>query len=174
MTWDTELVDMLRSEIGDFEEDSYTDSRLRKVLTHAAYSVNQRAKFSNTYVVNTDTISITPDPIELNDYDFSILTIMRAVCIILTGEARTKGGNAVSIKDGPSSFDNKDAGKNTIELMKNACKAYETLLTTYQLCGSNNGEGSSGVGQAVLGPYSPGSFLMNWTRNEPRSRDHRW
>lgn len=174
MSWDTELVEMLRSEIGDFEEESYTDSRLRKILTHAAYSVNQRAKFINSYTVDTDNISITPDPLVLNDYDFAVLTVMRAVCIVLTGEARTKGGNAVSIKDGPSSFDNKDAGKNTIELMKNACKAYEGLLTTYQLCGSSNNDASTGIGQAVLGPYAPGSFLMNWTRNEARDRSGMW
>jgi hypothetical protein len=174
MSWDVDLVNMLRAEIGDFEEDSYSDSRLRQILTYAAYSVNQRAKFTNAYAVNTSDISISPDPVETNDYDFSLLTVLRACCIILTGESRVKGGGAVVIKDGPSSLDNTEGGKNTLQLMKEMCQNYEQLLTTYQLCGSNNSSGYSGVGEAVLGPYSPGSFLMNWTRNEPRNRSNSW
>jgi len=91
----------------------------------------------------------------------------------LTGEAKNKGGASVAIKDGPSFFDNRNAGANMIKLMQTACKTYNDLLYTYQLMGSENSE-NGGLGQAILSPYSPGSFLMNWTRNEPRAGGPRW
>ncbi len=173
-TWDEDLVIMLRAEIGDLDESSYSDSRLRQILVYSAYSVYQRASFKNKYQISVNDITISPDPIATNDYDFSVLMVYKAACTVMTGEAKTKGGSSISIKDGPSYFDNRNAGTNMIELMKTTCETYNNMLTTYQLCGSSQEEGVSGLGEAVLGPYSPGSFLLNWTKNGHRSGDHRW
>jgi len=173
MNWVEDLVIMLRAEIGDLDATSYSDSRLRQVLVYAAYNVRQSARFPNSYTVDVTSLTISPDPVTNNDYDFSILTVYKAACIILTGEAKEKGGKGVMIKDGPSTFDNRDSGKNLMSLMKTACDMYNTLLYNYQLVGGENSDMSS-VGQAILSPYSPGSFLMNWTRNEPRSGGGRW
>lgn len=165
--WDEDLVLMLRAEIGDIDESTYSDNRLKQVLVYAAYSVYRSARFPNTYSISVANVTIIPDPVALNDYDFSILTVYRAACIILTGEAKEKGGKSVSIKDGPSFFDNRNAGTNTMNLMKIVCENYNTLLYNYQMVGSDHSD-LAGLGQAILSPYSPGSFLMSWNRNEHR------
>lgn len=167
--WDIDLVIMLRTEIGDFDSITYSDSRLQQVLVYAAYSVYQSAKFATTYTISVSDVTISPDPFITNDYDFSVLMVYKAACTILTGEAKTVGSKAVSIKDGPSFFDNRNAGSNLLALQKTACQTYADLLYNYQLSGSAQDGQSIGPGQAILGPYSPGSFLSNWGRNEGRS-----
>jgi hypothetical protein len=171
--WDEDLVLMLRAEIGDIDESTYSDNRLKQVIVYAAYSVYRSARFTNQYSISVANVTISPDPADLNDYDFCILTVYRAACIILTGEAKEKGGKSVSIKDGPSFFDNRNAGTNTMNLMKTICDNYNNLLYNYQMVGSDHSD-LAGLGQAILSPYSPGSFLMNWTRNEPRAGGGRW
>lgn len=162
MVWNEDLVIMLRAEIGDLSSTSYTDDRLIQVLVYAAYTVYQSATFVNPYVINIANLSITPDPIAINDYDFSVLTVYKAACIVLTGEAKEKGSKAISIKDGPSFFDNRNAGSNLMVLAKTACETYNNLLSNYQLAGSSQNGLSIGPGQAILSPYSPGSFLKSW------------
>ena len=165
--WDEDLVLMLRAEIGDIDETTYSDNRLKQVIVYAAYSVYRSARFPNEYSISVANVTITPDPADLDDYDFCILTVYKSACIILTGEAKEKGGKSVSIKDGPSFFDNRNSGTNTMNLMKTICENYNTLLYNYQMVGSDHSD-LAGLGQAILSPYSPGSFLMNWNRNEHR------
>lgn len=171
--WEEELTTMLRTEIGDLDSSVYSDSRLRQVLVYAAYSVYQSARFVNNYCINVSNITICPDPVSTNDFDFSILTVYKAACIIMTGEAKEKGGKSVSIKDGPSFFDNRNSGTNTMNLMKIMCENYNTLLYNYQMVGSDHSD-LAGLGQAILSPYSPGSFLAGWNRNDHRSGGYRW
>jgi hypothetical protein len=174
MSWTEDLVIMLRTEVGDLDATAYSDSRLRQVLVYAAYSVYQSARFLNTYTINISELTISPDPITSNDYDFSVLTVYKAACIIMTGEAKDVGGKSVSIKDGPSSFDNRTSGSNMLSLMKTMCATYGDLLLAYQLAGSAQDGLSTGNGQAILSPYSPGSFLKNWTYGAPRSGSTAW
>lgn len=166
MSWDVDLVMMLRTEIGDFDSIAYTDNRLREVLAYAAYSVNQRATFKNIYTIDVDTLSVSPDPYDGKDYDFCVLTVYKAACTILTGEMRLAAKYGVKIKDGPSSFDNTAGLGNSKDLMKSMCDTYEYLLLTYQVSGGSDGGG--GPGQAILSPYSPGGFLTTWNRLDRR------
>lgn len=168
MAWNEDLVIMLRAEIGDLDATTYSDSRLRQVLVYAAYSVYQSAHFTTVYTVSVSELSISPDPVTTNDYDFSILTVYKAACIISKGEARDKGSGSVLIKDGPSTFDNRGAGTNLMGLMKTVCQTYTDLLYQFQLLGDAQG----GPGLAVLSPYSPGSFLTSWSRGEGRSGNY--
>jgi hypothetical protein len=92
----------------------------------------------------------------------------------MTGEAKEKGGKAVSIKDGPSFFDNRNAGTNIMNLMKTMCETYNNLLLNYQIAGSSQDGLSTGTGQAILSPYSPGSFLKNWTYGTHRGGGTSW
>ena len=169
MAWNEDLVIMLRAEIGDLDSSTYSDSRLRQVLVYSAYSVYQSAKFPVSYVIDVPDMTISPDPVTTNDYDFSILTVYKAACTILKGEARDKGGKSVSIKDGPSLLDTRNAGTNLLSLMKTACETYAELLYNYQISGSAQDGLSVGPGQAILSPYSPGSFLSSWNRSDGRS-----
>ena len=151
MPWNIDLVLMIRSLIGDLDHSKYTDERLKQVLVVGAYNVINDADFSNTYTVDVASVSISPDPISESDTDFSTLTVYKSACILLGSEVKTEAANAISIKDGPSAIDLRGVTHNLNILYNDLCVNYDNLLKTYQY---NN----TLVGQAVLGPYSPGSM----------------
>ena len=153
MPWNIDLVLMIRSLIGDLDRAKYTDERLKQVLVVGAYNVINDADFSNTYTVDVASVSISPDPISENDTDFSTLTVYKAACILLGSEVKTEAANAISIKDGPSAIDLRGVTQNLSIMYNDLCAKYDHLLKTYQY---NN----TLVGQAVLGPYSPGSMIL--------------
>jgi hypothetical protein len=153
MPWKIDLVVMLRSLIGDLDSEKFTDERLKQVLSIGAFNVLNDADFSNTYVVDVASVSITPDPIVENDTDFSVLTVYKSACILLGSEVKTQAANSIMIKDGPSAIDLRGVTQNLNLMYKDFCAKYDSLLKTYQY---NN----TLVGQAILGPYSPGSMIL--------------
>ena len=154
MPWKIDLVLMLRSIIGDLDKAKFTDERIKQILVVGAYNVLNDADFSETYTVNVAEISISPDPITEKDTDFSTLTVYKSACILLGSEVKTEAANAISIKDGPSAIDLRGVTANLSNLYNDLCAKYDALLKTYQY---NN----TLVGQAILGPYSPGSMVVN-------------
>jgi hypothetical protein len=154
MPWKIDLVLMLRSIIGDLDKSKFTDERLKQILVVGAYNVLNDADFSETYTVNVAEISISPDPISQSDTDFTTLTVYKSACILLGSEVKTEAANAISIKDGPSAIDLRGVTANLTNLYNDLCAKYDALLKTYQY---NN----TLVGQAILGPYSPGSMVVN-------------
>ena len=153
MSWKVDLVVMLRSLVGDLDSEKFTDERLRQVLTVGAYNVLNDADFSVDYIVSISSLSISPDPIVEKDTDFSVLLVYKAACILLGSEVKTEAANSIAIKDGPSSIDLRGVTQNLNILYKDFCAKYDNLLKTYQY---NNPL----VGQAILGPYSPGSMII--------------
>ena len=153
MPWKIDLVVMLRSLIGDLDSEKFTDERLKQVLSIGAFNVLNDADFSNTYIVDVASVSITPDPIVENDTDFSVLTVYKSACILLGSEVKTQAANSIMIKDGPSAIDLRGVTQNLNLMYKDFCAKYDSLLKTYQY---NN----TLVGQAILGPYSPGSMIL--------------
>ena len=81
------------------------------------------------------------------------MTVYKSACILLGSEVKTESANAISIKDGPSAIDLRGVTQNLNILYQDLCKKYNELLSTYQY---NN----TLVGQAILGPYSPGSMIL--------------
>ena len=154
MPWKTDLVLMLRSIIGDLDKAKFTDERIKQILVVGAYNVLNDADFSSTYTVDVAAVSISPDPISETDTDFTTLTVYKSACILLGSEVKTEAGNAISIKDGPSAIDLRGVAASLTNLYNDLCAKYDALLKTYQY---NN----TLVGQAVLGPYSPGSMVVN-------------
>jgi len=161
MPWKIDLVLMLRSIIGDLDKAKFTDERIKQILVVGAYNVLNDADFSETYTVNVAEISISPDPISESDTDFSTLTVYKSACILLGSEVKTEASNAISIKDGPSAIDLRGVTANLTNLYNDLCAKYDALLKTYQY---NN----TLVGQAVLGPYSPGSMVINSNQSDYR------
>lgn len=163
--WETDLVLMLRSIIGDLEGDTYTDAKLQQILVVSAYSVALTAKFKNNYVIDIQEVTISPDPVVVDDKDFVVLTVYKAACIILNSEVKVKGGNAIAMRDGPSSVDTSAGAQTLANLAKTVCQEYNDMLDQYKFNGPNS---DSGPGQAILGPYSPGADFINWNRNTHR------
>ena len=162
MSWQVDMVLMLRSVIGDLDSTKYNDERLKQVLVVGAYNVQNDADFPNTYTVSVGGVSISPDPVTNNDTDFTVLTIYKSACILLGSEVKTESANAIAIKDGPSSIDLRGVSGSLINLYKDICNKYEELLNKYRY-ESGNGDGTP-VGTAILGPYSPGSWGASQNR----------
>ena len=156
--WKISMVLMLRALIGDLDSSKYTDSRLRQILAVGAYSLLTDADFSTDYSVDVAQVSITPDPVFNDDADFVVLTVYRSACLLLGSEVKTESGNAISIKDGPSTVDLRGVAGSLMMLYRDVCTKYDDMLNSYQY---NN----TSVGQAILGPYSPGSWSVGSSIN---------
>lgn len=155
--WETELVMMVRSILGDLDDSNYTytTDRIKQIIVLAAFEVVNVATFKNSYSVSVLDKTIAPDPVSESDKDFMLLVAYKAACSVLNYEL--KNNCKYSIKDGPSSI-TVDSGASLKESRKATCSIYDKLLNAYLLYG---GEYQDGAGQAVLGPYSAGSDLIN-------------
>jgi hypothetical protein len=162
MSWQVDMVLMLRSVIGDLDSTKYNDERLKQVLVVGAYNVQNDADFPNSYTVNVGGVSISPDPVDNTDTDFTLLTVYKSACILLGSEVKTESANAIAIKDGPSSIDLRGVSGSLSALYKDLCTKYEEMLNKYRY-ESGNGDGTP-VGTAILGPYSPGSWSASQNR----------
>jgi len=161
MPWQMDMILMFRSVIGDLDETKYTDERLKQILMVGAYNVQNEAVFLNTYVVNVGQVSITPDPVDEGDSDFTILTVYKSACILIGSEVKTESANAISIKDGPSAIDLRGVSGSLLTLYKDVCAKFDELMTKYQY---EKGDGGTPIGTAILGPYSPGSWGVSQNR----------
>ena len=102
----------------------------------------------------------TDDP---KDNVFINLTTLKTACVIIGSEVRTEASNAISIKDGPSAIDLRGVATTLTMLYKDLCEKYDQLVYDYVA-------GGSLAGQAILGPYSPGSDFVSRTHSD---YDHR-
>jgi len=166
MSWQGQMSTIVRHLIDDLDPDNYTFAQDRietSILVSAQLSV-MNITFENTYTMNVETCSLSPDPTDadIKDEAFITLICLRTACLIVGSQIRKESGNAISIKDGPSAIDLRGVSTTLQFLYKDLCDRYETLLLEYRA-------GNSIVGQAVLGPYSPGSDLIS--RNNSTRRD---
>jgi hypothetical protein len=159
MPWQIDLVTMVRGLIGDMASSNYSDNRIRQIVAIAAFEVNTSTGITKDYDINISRVTISPDPIEGRDLNFSVMTAYKAAVIIVQGEVRNQSLNSITISDGTSSINLTDVTRSLQALYKDLSSKYEDLLTAYVF------EESSQHGQAILGPYSPGSDLVNWYYN---------
>lgn len=156
--WKTDLVLMLRSMVGDLDSVKYTDERLEQLLVIAAYATATDTPFLTDYAVSVGSVTISPDPVKTGDKNFSILTVLRAACILVGSEIKTQSANAISIKDGPSAIDLRGVSQNLQMLYDRLFKQYEDFLFDYLM---NHRNGADTAGTAILSPYSPASISIN-------------
>lgn len=166
MSWQGQMTTIVRHMINDVNSDSYTytDKRLETCILVAAQLTVMNVDFENTYTINVETCTISPDPTDTDTKDEAFITLiaLRTACMILGGEIRKESGNAISIKDGPSAIDLRGVTQTLATLYKDLCTKYDSLLMEYRA-------GNSIAGVAILGPYSPGSDLIS--RNYPGHRE---
>ncbi len=156
MPWQMDMLLMLRSVIGDLDSTKYTDERLKQVLMVGAYNVQNDAVFPNTYTVNVGQVSLTPDPVDTGDTDFTVLTVYKTACILIGSEVKTNSEKAISYRDGSSALDLKGVSASLAALYSDICSKYEDMINKYRY-EKGSGDGSP-LGTAILGPYSPGSW----------------
>lgn len=154
MSWQGEMGTIVRYLVNDIDSDSYafSDKRVETTILVAAQLSQMNVDFSQDYDVSVETCSLSPDPTSSTNEDQSFITLicLRAACIIIGSEIRSESGNAISIKDGPSAIDLRGVTQTLTVLYKDLCDKYEQQLLEYRA-------GNSVAGQAILGPYSPGS-----------------
>lgn len=163
MAWQNEMVLILRVLINDIDATSYTDSRLEEIILTAAQLQYASIDFNNTYTIDVDTLSITPDPTTPGSKDdwFINIVCVRAACIILNSEAKTLAAQAYRIKDGPASIDVSSSYQAIKQLADDMCDKLAYMILDYKA-------GNSVAGHAVLTPYTQeriadGNPIRNFT-----------
>jgi len=167
MAWTSEITTIIRYLINDLDSDNYTysDSRLQQTITVAAQFLKTDVDLPSEYTIDISGTSITPDPTDptSRDDDFISLVSLKTACIIIGSEIKSESGNAIAVKDGPSSIDLRGVTGTLSNLYKDICGKYEQALLDYKA-------GNSIAGKAILGPYSPGSDFVARTHSD---YDHR-
>jgi hypothetical protein len=167
MSWQGQLSIMVRHLVNDLDETSYkySDSRIEKAILVSSFLVTNDADFSNNYSINVEQCSISPDPTDSDTKDdpFVALTAMKTALTIIGSEIRSESSNAISIKDGPSAIDLRGVASTLTVLYKDLSEKYDSMITDYTA-------GSSLGGQAILGPYAPGSDYILRANNDYDSR----
>lgn len=167
MSWQGQMSTIVRHLINDLDPTNYKYStkRIESSVLVAAYMVSIEGEFKNAYEINVEQCELVPDPTETDtkDRDFVILTCLKTACIIIGSEIRVEASNAISIKDGPSAIDLRGVASTLTVLYKDLCEKYDAAMLDYRA-------GNSIAGNAILGPYSPGSdfVIRTYTDNDLR------
>ena len=148
MAWNTEITTIVRHLLDDVSDTpKYSDERLEKAVLVCTQLMLMGDSFRNNYVVDITNGTITPDPTSGNrDDSFLNLVALRTACMIIGSEIKTSSGNAISVKDGPSSIDLKGVSDVLAKLYDHLCKQYEAILLQYRASGT--------IGAAILGPHT--------------------
>lgn len=167
MSWQGQISTMVRYLINDVDPENYkySDKRIETSILVSSFLVLNDADFSNAYNINVEQCQLSPDPTdtETKDDPFVALVALRTSCIIIGSEIRSEASNAISIKDGPSAIDLRGVSSTLLALYKDLSEKYEGMITDYTA-------GSSLGGQAILGPYAPGSDYILRSNNDYDSR----
>jgi hypothetical protein len=165
MTWDVDLVLMVRILIGDLPSpQTYTDEYLEQVIIVAGIQVDVEFPFSYTYTYDISAATISPDPIINNDSPFIALIPLKAACILIQGEFKQSLGQGIKVRDGDSAIDTSVSFRGYRDILElGPCAAYQKLKWSLLASGAN---ATGGVGKAVLGPYRTagdnGLLTISW------------
>lgn len=153
MSWQQEMVTMLRVLISDMDSECYTDARLEQLLVLSGKYVQQEISFDTTYTISVAEISISPDPTSIPDEEFMNFTVLKAACLTDWNTFRQKALLAgLKARCGPAILEtvgHLDGFKDLID--KGPCAAYEELKKDYQF-------GNTDTIRAVLSPFIGNNF----------------
>jgi UDP-glucose 4-epimerase len=147
MTWQTEIVRIVRFLINDVDGSTYDDSRLEETAVVAAQLINSSIDFDTTYTVTVSTVEISPDPTSVNDDNFINLVALKTACIILKSEAKTYASQSYKIVDGPSTIETSQAFSAAKAISDQICEDLSRAIMQFQA-------GNSRAGAAILTPYT--------------------
>lgn len=156
---------IVRHLVNDLNSSDYTftDSRIEESVLVSAQLAALEVDFENTYAIEVDSLSLSPDPTDSSNKDDSFINIvcLKTAQMLLGSELKTHSLNAISLRDGPSALDLRGIVSGLKILFDDINKKYDEAKTQYKLNGV--------VGQAILGPYSPGSDAVARTHLSQRS-----
>jgi len=152
MTWDINLVLMLRVLINDFNApQKNADEYLKRVLVAAGIYVSSEVELPNDYIYDIDAVTITPDPLLVGDALSEALLPLKAACIINVGDFQKAVGQGIKVRDGDSAIDTSVSFRGFKEILESGpCAAYDKLVWDIQLL---NAAGVGGTLGAVMSPF---------------------
>jgi len=156
VAWPTEAIRLLRNLIGDDYPEkgyTYTDARLKSLITAAAVFVRMEEDFSNNYRIDIHSDTITPDPANkgTDGQNFQLLTALRAALMIAENDYRIASNKSILYKDGPSHIDLRDAASQKKAIFEAAKTRYEKAKLAYR-----TGDGM--LGEGIVSPYNLNAF----------------
>jgi len=165
MTWQNEMTVIVRHLVHDVNSNDYTfiDSRLEEAILVSAQLSMLEIDFENTYAIDVDSLTLTPDPTSSSDKDDSFINLvsLKTAQMLIGSELKTHSLNAISLRDGPSALDLRGIITGLKILFDDINKKYEEAVMQFKMNGV--------VGQAILGPYSPGSDIVGRSNYSNRS-----
>jgi hypothetical protein len=165
MPWQNEMTLIVRHLVNDLNTSDYTftDSRLEEAVLVSAQLASLEIDFEKTYTIDVDSVSLSPDPTITGDKDDSFINLvsLKTAHMLLGSEIKTHSLNAISLRDGPSALDLRGIVTGLKILFDDITVRFEEAKMQYKLNGV--------VGQAILGPYSPGSDAVARTHMSHRS-----
>jgi hypothetical protein len=112
MSWDTEIVTLVRNYVGDTDvtNQKYTDTSMKDLILSSAQFVVVDVPLSQDYIVDIPGTTLTPDPTSRatetsRDNTFINLIVLKSAWMIANGELRNYASQAISIRDGTSAID---------------------------------------------------------------------
>lgn len=153
MSWDTEILTMVRYMINDYDSTNYTysDDNLLNIILISSQYIQQENNFTLDYAVNLDNQTISPDPTSKasnsRDESFLWLVTLKSCCMILKSELKSVSGQAIYVKDGESAVDLRSTLQGKIAAAKRFCDDYEDARWKHNL-------GSRPSGEGIFGPFS--------------------
>ena len=157
MAWQVEMVRLVRYMIGDLDpsNQTYPDTRLTELVLVAAQLVIAELDFTQRFVPDLTTLSLTPDPTDrvgppvTRDDSFINLACMKAACITDISETRTAANQAVQVRDGTSEVNLRWAAAARQALLADGgwCKKYDDSKLAYMMNRSHI------AGAAIMGPF---------------------
>ena len=165
MPWQNEMTLIIRHLVNDLDSTSYTftDSRLEEAVLVCAQLLLLEVDFESTYTIDVDSMTLSPDPTSSGNKDDSFINLicLSTAQMLLGSELKIHSLNAISLRDGPSSLDLRGIVTGLKILFEDINRRYDEAKMQYKLNGV--------VGQAILGPYSPGSDAVARTHLSHRA-----
>lgn len=149
MTWQTEMVQLVRTLINDLGSVTYSDATLKSFIVGSAQLLLKEVDFDTTYTIDLVTPSISPDPTTQSpkDDNFINTVCLKASVLILFGELKTAAAEGIRVTDGPSTIDMTGAYASTKGL-------YDTLLQMFERSKIELKMGNAG--KVVITPFKLG------------------
>jgi len=153
MTWDVDLVLMVRVLINDLGSTAKTDAEIQRTLVASCILVSQDIELDNTYVCDISAVTITPDPVVQGDGAAQALFPLKAACIINQGDFKVAIGQGIKVRDGDSQIDTTAGFRGYRDILElGACASYESLRRSIEASNVT----SRGACGAVFSPFRKG------------------
>jgi len=157
-TWQQTSLLMLRTMLNEAGcgTGTYTTKRLEDLLITAAYFLPIDLNLTNTYTVDVEANTISPDPTGQTDgQEFINFMVLRAACLADEGNFRTTALlQGVKARCGPAVIETNKYGEFLKELLTaGPCKSYADLKQEYNF----SYEGKKII-RAVMSPFASNNF----------------